>query len=276
MRSSPACSRKKSSLTCLEVTLEGPKVREDHVDLIKDKIPHLPHITSLTVNVSEAFKRHNFGAGVANLLTRFTNLRDLSIHLPFFMELHGDLDEGLGLECDHPDTSILQHGDLDEGLGLECDHPDTSILQCDDLDEGLSLECDHPDTSVLQHDDIDEGLGLERDRPNTYVLHHDDRDEELVLECDHPNHWISNEISLDHLKEIELTGLTGTDCELWLMEVVLASAKRLRKVAISFNRECWQRQCWQLESKMDTFERMLIDEGMQSFCRAEHRLTYLV
>ncbi|CAN6165008.1 unnamed protein product [Urochloa humidicola] len=180
-----------SSLTCLEVTLDGPKVCKDHVDLIKDKVPYLPQITSLTVNVSEAFERHNFGAGVANLLTRFTNLRHLSLHLPFFIELHDDLNEGLGLECDHPD------------------------------------------------------------------------------------HWTLNEISLAHLNEIELTGLTGTDCELWLMEAVLASATRLRKVTISFNRECWQRQCWKLEGKMDAFERMLLDEGMQCSCRVEHRLTYL-
>ncbi|CAL5051206.1 unnamed protein product [Urochloa decumbens] len=183
-----------SALTCLEVTLDGPKVRvfEDHVDLIKDKVPHQPQITSLTVNVSEAFERHDFGAGVANLLTRFTNLRDLSLHLPFFIELHGDLDEGLGLECDHPD------------------------------------------------------------------------------------HWTSNEISLAHLKEIELTGLTGTDCELWFMHVVLASAKRLCKVAISFNRECWQRQCCQVEGMMDTFERVLLDEGMQTSCRVEHKLTCIL
>ncbi|XP_072149493.1 uncharacterized protein [Setaria viridis] len=76
-----------SSLTCLEVTLSGPKVFEDHVDLIKDKVPHLPQITSLTVNVCKAFERHDFGVGVANLLTRFTNLRRLSLHLPFFFTL---------------------------------------------------------------------------------------------------------------------------------------------------------------------------------------------
>ncbi|CAN6214980.1 unnamed protein product [Urochloa humidicola] len=180
-----------SSLTCLEVTLEGPKLFENDVDLIKDKVSHLPQITSLTVNVSRAFKRHNFGAGVANLLTRFTNLRELRLHLPFFLEPHGDLHEGLGLECDHQD------------------------------------------------------------------------------------HWTSNEISLAHLKEIELIGLSGTDCELWFMQATLASAKRLCKVAISFNRECWQRQHCQIEDKMDTFERVLLDEGMQTSCRVEHKLTCL-
>jgi hypothetical protein len=57
------------------------------VNLIKDKVPHFPQIISLTVNVYKAFERHNFGIGVANLLTRFTNLRQLSLHLPFFLTL---------------------------------------------------------------------------------------------------------------------------------------------------------------------------------------------
>nr|CAB3467103.1 unnamed protein product [Digitaria exilis] len=157
-----------SLLKCLEVTLGGPKSKlkyVEHVDLIKDKVPHLPHITSLTVNVSEAFERHNFGAGVANLLTRFTNLTHLNLHLPFFY----------GLFCD------LKHG--------------------------------------------------------------------LDLDCDHSNHWTSHEISMVHLQDVELTGLTGVDCELWFTEAVLASAKILGKVTISFHKECCQHQ-----DNMDAFQ----------------------
>jgi hypothetical protein len=30
------------------------------------------------------FERHDFGVGVATLLTRFKNLRHLGLHLPFF------------------------------------------------------------------------------------------------------------------------------------------------------------------------------------------------
>ncbi|OEL32762.1 hypothetical protein BAE44_0006218 [Dichanthelium oligosanthes] len=79
---------------------------------------------------------------------------------------------------------------------------------------------------------------------------------ELDLKCDHSDYWTSHEISMAHLQEVELTGLTGSDCELWFMKAVLTSAKRLRKVAISFNRNCRH------TNKMDTFERMLLDEGM--------------
>jgi hypothetical protein len=51
------------------------------------------------------------------------------------------------------------------------------------------------------------------------------------------------------------------------MEAVLASARRLCKVALSFNEKCRQH-----EGKMDAFERMLINEGMQTSCRAKHKL----
>ncbi|KAG2609585.1 hypothetical protein PVAP13_4KG051300 [Panicum virgatum] len=175
--------------TRLEVTLGGGKnnLSKEHEDVIKDKVPHLPQITSLTVNVSDEFERHDFGAGVASLLTRFTNLRHLSLHLPFFVTLYYDLGEGLDLECDHPD------------------------------------------------------------------------------------HWASYEISMAHLQEVELTGLTGIDCELWFMEAVIASARRLRKASISFNTECWQHEC-----KMDAFERMLLDEGMRTSCRDKFKLTCLI
>lgn len=70
-----------------------------------------------------------------------------------------------------------------------------------------------------------------------------------------------------HLQELELTGLTGTECELWFMKVVLAGAKNLYKVAIRFNPKCWQHQ-----GKMDVFERMLLNEGM---CTS-HRDTFML
>ncbi|RLN13437.1 hypothetical protein C2845_PM09G03490 [Panicum miliaceum] len=92
----------------------------------------------------------------------------------------------------------------------------------------------------------------------------------LDLLCHHRYHWKSNEISMAHLQEVELTGLTGTDCEVWFMKTVLASAKGLFKVAISFNPYCWQHQ-----GKMDAFERMLLDEGMWTSHRDTHMLTCL-
>ncbi|KAJ1258155.1 hypothetical protein BS78_10G052800 [Paspalum vaginatum] len=86
-------------------------------------------------------------------------------------------------------------------------------------------------------------------------------------ECNHQDYWTSHEISMTHLLELEFTGLTGTDCELWFMKVVLASAKRLCKVAISFHTKCWQYQ-----DKMDAFERMLLEEGMWT----SHRDTFML
>ena len=91
------------------------------------------------------------------------------------------------------------------------------------------------------------------------MLQHDDLKAGLGLECDHQDYWTSHEISMDHLQEVELSGLTGTECELWFMKAVLRSAKGLRKVAITFNPKCWQYQ-----GKMDAFKRMLLDEGMQT------------
>nr|TKW20094.1 hypothetical protein SEVIR_4G062900v2 [Setaria viridis] len=157
-----------SSVTCLHITLDGRK--STYVDLIKSRVPHLPHITSLIVNVSFMLERHDFGVGVASLLTRFNNLRRLSMHLPSF----------------------------------------------------LSLTIGHP----------------------------------------------MHEISMAHVQEVELTGLTGTDCELWFMKAMLASAAGLCKVAISFNPQCGQHL-----GKMDAFERMLLDEGMLTSHREALMLT---
>jgi len=89
--------------------------------------------------------------------------------------------------------------------------------------------------------------------------------------CDHPDHWTfsNNEISTAHLEEVELTGLTGTDCELWFMNTVLASARGLHRVDIGFNPKCWQHEC-----RMDAFERMLLDEGMRASHRGTHTITF--
>ncbi|KAJ1296991.1 hypothetical protein BS78_01G344200 [Paspalum vaginatum] len=155
-----------NSIKCLDVTLHGRKVSEDQeVEILKSRIPHLPHVTSLTVNVSAPVERHDFGASVATLLTRFSNLRRLNIHLPSpLMDL----------------------------------------------------------------------------------------------------------ISMSHLQEVEFAGLIGTECELWLMKAMLASANRLHKVAISFNPEFCQN-----EDKVDAFQRMLLYEGMWTSHRGPFKLTSL-
>ncbi|KAL6603629.1 hypothetical protein ACP70R_043990 [Stipagrostis hirtigluma subsp. patula] len=167
-----------STVKCLHVTLEGRQIFEEDVDMINGRIQQLPHVASLSIHVSPWFGQHNFGAGVATLLTPFTNIRHLSLHLPRFINLWHDLHLGLNLLCDHP------------------------------------------------------------------------------------NHWTSHEIYFVYLEEIELTGLTGIDCELWFVETVLSSATRLQKVAISFNHDCLQ-----VQGKMDAFERMLIGVGMWTFHR---------
>ncbi|CAL5051203.1 unnamed protein product [Urochloa decumbens] len=179
--------KKCSSLTCLDVTLYGGlEAFEEDEDMIKSRVPQLPHITSLTVNVSNWFERHDFGAGIASLLTRFRNLRHLIVHLPIFLSLDYNLREGLDLLCDHQD------------------------------------------------------------------------------------HWESNEISMAYLQELELTGFTGTECELWFIKAILTSTKSVSRVAISFNKDCCQHQ-----DKMDAFEQMLLGGGMQTSYRDTHRLTCL-
>ena len=92
---------------------------------------------------------------------------------------------------------------------------------------------------------------------------------EALDQCDHPDHWASHEISMTDLQEVELTGLTGTDCELWFVNAVLASARGLHSVDIGFNPKCWQH-----ESKMDAFVRKLLDEGMRASHRGTHTITF--
>ncbi|CAL5051211.1 unnamed protein product [Urochloa decumbens] len=101
-----------SSVTCLDVTLEGEESDsecEEDVDMIASNVPYLPHVMSLTVNISNEFEPHDFGVSVASLLTRFKNLKHLSLHLPLFRNMsHNERDE-LDLECDHPDHWTSSH-----------------------------------------------------------------------------------------------------------------------------------------------------------------------
>ncbi|KAJ1258152.1 hypothetical protein BS78_10G052500 [Paspalum vaginatum] len=160
-----------NSVTCLDVSLNGRKASEEDVEILRSMIPHLPRVTSLTVNVSIPIERHDFGASVAALLTRFSNLRRISLRLPSYLSL---------------DVVRSEQG----------------------------------------------------------------------LECHHQSHWISNEISMTHLQEVEFTGLIGTECELWFMKDMLASATKIRKVAINFNPKCWQHQS-KLTCLNKFFSRML-------------------
>jgi hypothetical protein len=62
-------------LFTIDQTLDG------WVDLIKDKIPQLPNVTSLAVKVHPMSERHSLGDGVVGLLTRFNSLSYLSLQL---------------------------------------------------------------------------------------------------------------------------------------------------------------------------------------------------
>ncbi|KAL6636655.1 hypothetical protein ACP70R_024227 [Stipagrostis hirtigluma subsp. patula] len=81
------------------------------VDLIKDKLPQLPHVTSLSVHVHVIWERHSFGDGVAGLLTRFNNLKYLRLQqdeFPGYIKMDdfcsNDNDRKKSYNvCDHPD-----------------------------------------------------------------------------------------------------------------------------------------------------------------------------
>ncbi|CAL4936741.1 unnamed protein product [Urochloa decumbens] len=71
----------RSSATCLLVDLDIPTRSDYYVDVIKDKIPQLPNATSLAVKIHAMCERHSIGDGLAGLLTRFKNLRYLSLQI---------------------------------------------------------------------------------------------------------------------------------------------------------------------------------------------------
>ncbi|KAL6650762.1 hypothetical protein ACP70R_009687 [Stipagrostis hirtigluma subsp. patula] len=68
---------------CLEVSLCVSKDQYKVVDIVKGRIPHLPHVTSLKVHVDYSWELHSFGDGVASLLRECSNLRYLCLQLRF-------------------------------------------------------------------------------------------------------------------------------------------------------------------------------------------------
>ncbi|RLN16766.1 hypothetical protein C2845_PM02G43280 [Panicum miliaceum] len=89
-----------SSATSLVVFLYISSRRDLWVDLIKDKIPRLPHVTSLEIQVHPLCERHSTADGAASLLTRFSNLRYLALQLNVWNK-KGD-DDSYNV-CDHLD-----------------------------------------------------------------------------------------------------------------------------------------------------------------------------
>ncbi|TVU44393.1 hypothetical protein EJB05_03832, partial [Eragrostis curvula] len=51
------------------------------IDIIKGRLPPLPHVTSLAIDVHLLWEQHSLGDNLASLLTGFNNLRNLEIQL---------------------------------------------------------------------------------------------------------------------------------------------------------------------------------------------------
>uniref|UniRef100_K4ALA8 F-box/LRR-repeat protein 15/At3g58940/PEG3-like LRR domain-containing protein n=1 Tax=Setaria italica TaxID=4555 RepID=K4ALA8_SETIT len=83
--------------------LENSSQKEDvhNIDIIKGRIPHLDHVTSLNVHISP-LKRHSFGDYVARLLSLFRNLAYLCLDFDTYIKPD---DQCLGSDfiCDHLD-----------------------------------------------------------------------------------------------------------------------------------------------------------------------------
>ncbi|KAJ1292975.1 hypothetical protein BS78_01G032200 [Paspalum vaginatum] len=99
-----------SSARSLLVHLDVPSEIERQVDLIKDKLPQLPDVTHLAVNLHPIVDRHSFGDGVVGLLTRFGNLEYLRLQLE---EVPGCIkrDEYYSRDADVESAFICKHAD---------------------------------------------------------------------------------------------------------------------------------------------------------------------
>lgn len=56
----------------------------------------------------------------------------------------------------------------------------------------------------------------------------------------YPDQWKPCKISFARLQEAEVSGMTGTGCEFRFLQYVLASARELQKVSVSFRTKCFQ------------------------------------
>ncbi|KAL6843909.1 hypothetical protein ACP4OV_026480 [Aristida adscensionis] len=69
---------------CLDVCVRVTERKYRDADAIKGRIPHLPHITSLTVHV-KAQELHSFGVGMVDILTQCSNMKYLRVHNSILM-----------------------------------------------------------------------------------------------------------------------------------------------------------------------------------------------
>nr|TKW06586.1 hypothetical protein SEVIR_7G249400v2 [Setaria viridis] len=100
---------------------------------------------------------------------------------------------------------------------------------------------------------------------NCFIADLQRKNPKLDLTCHHQDHWKTHEISLVHLKEVELKGLTGTNCELWFMQSVISGARDLEKLAITFNRE------YRPEDRNEAFDlTSLVGDGVWTDCHGAY------
>ncbi|CAN6240897.1 unnamed protein product [Urochloa humidicola] len=86
--------------------------------------------------------------------------------------------------------------------------------------------------------------------------------------CDHLDYWKSHEMYLADIREVEFSGLIGTDCEGWLMQRVLTDAKQLQKVTLRF--DPWLK----LEKMRTDFEFIIPSSGGVWNCHGDTNLFY--
>ncbi|KAL6636644.1 hypothetical protein ACP70R_024216 [Stipagrostis hirtigluma subsp. patula] len=120
-----------SSARSLTVTLyEHSKIYwQGPVNIIKDRIPQLPHFTSLIVDVNTSGERHSSRDGLASLLTRFNGLRYLRLQLNVCCSDEEEIETSTFI-CDHPindwkstDISLahLQEAEFRGLTGTDCE-----------------------------------------------------------------------------------------------------------------------------------------------------------
>uniref|UniRef100_K3Y6Z1 F-box domain-containing protein n=1 Tax=Setaria italica TaxID=4555 RepID=K3Y6Z1_SETIT len=101
------------------------------VDIINWRMPHLPHVTSLTVHVSLP-KLHSIRAGISDILTQCSNLKYLRVHLdyPIYMLIRQEpFDQESDFFCHHPydcksqeiSLAHLQDVELKGLIGTDCE-----------------------------------------------------------------------------------------------------------------------------------------------------------
>ncbi|XP_034605032.1 uncharacterized protein [Setaria viridis] len=126
--------RRCKSVRNLELSVHVNERNDDDqiVDIINWRMPHLPHVTSLTVHVSLP-NLHSIRAGISDILTQCSNLKYLRVHLdyPIYMlirqeqpfDQESDFFCHLPYDCKSQEISLahLQDVELKGLIGTDCE-----------------------------------------------------------------------------------------------------------------------------------------------------------